>query len=156
VRLAGDAARGRCAPLAFNVEDPPMAFPWRPLIFWTPRILTILFALFLGLFALDVFNEGLGFWKTLLALFMHLIPTWLVLAALAIAWRWEWAGAVLFAGLGALYIVQAWGRFPLATYVLISGPLFLLATLFLVDWLYRTPSRPDGSTVKTASGSANP
>jgi hypothetical protein len=31
-------------------------------------ILCILFAVFLSLFALDVFDEHLGFWKTLLAL----------------------------------------------------------------------------------------
>ncbi len=133
-----------------------MQVPWKPLLSWTPRILTILFALFLSLFALDVFNEGYGFWRTLLALFMHLIPTWLVLAALAIAWRWQWAGALLCAGLGAFYIVHFWGRFYLAAYLLISGPLFLLAALFLADWLCRTLSRPDGSTVKTASGPANP
>ena len=29
-------------------------------------------------------------WKTILALLIHLVPTSLVLLALAIAWRWEW------------------------------------------------------------------
>ena len=36
------------------------------LLHWTPRILGILFAGFLGLFALDVFNEGHTFWRTIL------------------------------------------------------------------------------------------
>ena len=69
-----------------------MEIPWKPLLFWTPRVLCLLFAVFLSLFALDVFNEGYGFWKTILAFFMYLVPTWIVLAILAISWCWEWAG----------------------------------------------------------------
>ena len=55
--------------------------PIRQFLFWSPRVLTILFALFLSLFALDVFEEDRDFWGTALALFMHLIPTWIVLMA---------------------------------------------------------------------------
>jgi hypothetical protein len=120
-----------------------MQVPWKSLLFWVPRILTLLFAIFLSLFALDVFNEGYGFWKTLLALFMHLIPTWLVLGALAVSWRWEWVGAVLFTSLGLWYIIMAWGRFHISAYLVISGPLFLLGALFLLDWLYQSRLRPN-------------
>ena len=42
-----------------------MIRPSKQLLFWTPRILGILFALFLSMFALDVFGEGYGFWGTL-------------------------------------------------------------------------------------------
>ncbi|MGQ0603506.1 MAG: DUF7670 domain-containing protein [Anaerolineales bacterium] len=62
-----------------------MTSPMEKLLFWIPRILTILFAGFVSLFALDVFVEGYGFWETLLALLMHLIPTGLILLSLAIA-----------------------------------------------------------------------
>ena len=51
-------------------------------LFWTPRILCILFAIFLSLFALDVFGEGLGFWKTILALLIHLVPVYIVVIVL--------------------------------------------------------------------------
>ena len=40
---------------------------------WTPRILGILFAVFLNLFALDVFGEDHGFWKTILTLLIHFV-----------------------------------------------------------------------------------
>jgi len=40
--------------------------------------------------------RGYGFWETILALLIHLVPTGLVLVALAIAWRWDWAGTILF------------------------------------------------------------
>ncbi len=87
-----------------------MEIPWKPLLFWTPRVLCLLFAVFLGLFALDVFNEGYGFWKTILALFIHLIPTWIVLGVLAISWRWGWASALLSVCVVAWYVISTWGR----------------------------------------------
>ena len=78
--------------------------PQKRLLFWTPRISCILFAAFLSLFALDVFGEGYGFWKTTLALFIHLIPVFVLIVALVIAWRWEWVGTLLYGAAGTLYV----------------------------------------------------
>jgi len=118
-----------------------MSAPLKPCMYWTPRVLGVLFAMFLSLFALDVFGEGYGFWGTMLALLMHLVPVYLVVAALFVAWQWEPVGAMLFAALGVAYFVDAWGRFDWSTYALISGPLFLLGALFVADWVYRTKPR---------------
>ena len=115
--------------------------PIRQFLFWSPRVLTILFALFLSLFALDVFEEGYGLWETVLALFMHLIPTWIVLIVLALSWRWEWIGAVLFVALALIYAYFAVGRGHPEWIAIISGPLLLIAGLFLVNWLYRKQIR---------------
>ena len=117
-----------------------MREPLSRLLFWTPRILCILFAAFVSIFALDVFGEGYTFWETLVALAMHLIPTAVILFALAVAWRWEWFGGLLFIALGAIYILI----FPEGdwiAYLIISGPLFLVAILFLVDWWFRARHR---------------
>jgi len=110
-------------------------------LFWAPRLLTVLFILFLGLFALDVFNEGYGPWETMVALFMHLIPHMILAVILIVAWRWEWVGAVFFFGFGLFYIFWAWGRFNLGAYVVISGPLFLVSILFGIGWIYRDKIR---------------
>jgi hypothetical protein len=109
----------------------------RKLLFWTPRALVMLFAVFVSLFALDVFTEGYNFGETILALIMHLIPTAVILIVLAIAWRWEWLGGILFIGLGVLYIVLFWDPDNWPTYLMISGPLFLVGTLFLLNWFYK-------------------
>ncbi len=111
------------------------------LFFWAPRILGILFALFSSLFALDVLGEGYGFWETILALLIHLVPTYIVVIALIVAWRWEWVGAILFSALAVFYVAWTWGRFPWVAYLAISGPLALVGVLFLVDWAYRTELR---------------
>ena len=110
-------------------------------LFWTPRVLGILFAMFLSLFALDVFGEGYGFWETILALLIHLLPVYIVVIALVIAWHWEWAGAILFIALALFYLVWSWGRFHWSAPLVISGPLVLLCVLFLLDWIYRAQMR---------------
>jgi hypothetical protein len=109
------------------------------ILFWTPRILCLLFAVFVSLFALDVFGENHGFWNITRALLMHLIPTGILLLILAVSWRWELVGAVLFSTLGTFYIVAFWGRFHWSAYVILSGPLFLLGILFLLSWRCRAP-----------------
>ena len=113
--------------------------PEQQLLYWTPRALCIAYAVFISLFALDVFNEGQGFWGTILALLIHLIPTFFILIVLAVSWRREWIGAILFIGLAVLYVVWAWNK-PFAdrsTLLLIAGPLVLTGALFLVNWYYR-------------------
>lgn len=107
-------------------------------LYWAPRILCLLFAAFLSIFFLDVFSEDYSFWETVVALLMHLVPTTIVLVVLAVSWRWEWVGAVMFTAFGVLYLVMAWGRFPISVYFTISGPLFLVAGLFLVNWIMRS------------------
>jgi hypothetical protein len=111
-------------------------------LFWTPRILCLVFAVFVSLFALDVFGEGYGFWETILAFLIHLIPTGIILAVLAISWRWEWVGGILFIALGTAYIVTTWERSRWPAYLAISGPLFLIGVLFLVNWRYKAGLRP--------------
>lgn len=101
------------------------------LLFWGPRIAGLLLAGFLALFALDAFNEG-SFIAALPAFAIHLIPSLLVLAVVAVAWKFEWIGAIIFLGLAFLYAMVVRGR--LDWIVTISGPLALVGVLFLVSW----------------------
>jgi hypothetical protein len=111
--------------------------PGQQLLYWSPRALCIVFAGFISMFALDVFGEHRGLWNTILALLMHLIPTAIILIVLAVSWKWEWVGGVLFSALGVLYLVRFWGRFHWSAYVFISGPLFLVGILFSANWACR-------------------
>ena len=107
------------------------------LLYWAPRTLCILFALFLSLFALDAFAQGAGFWRNVAAFLIHLAPVYLVLIVLALAWRWEWIGAAAFVALAFLYLAATWGRFHWTVYVVISGSLALIGFLFLLNWIYK-------------------
>lgn len=103
------------------------------LLYWAPRVLALLAAAFVGLFALDVFGEGYSLGQALLAFVIHLAPTWLILLALVVAWRWERLGAGLFVALallsGIVYGAQViW---------LLPAPLIVIGLLFLGDALYR-------------------
>ena len=130
----------------------------RRLLFWAPRALGFLFAAFIGLFALDVFDEGYGFWEAVAGFLIHLVPTYLILVAVALGWRWEWLGALLFAALGVAYVVTAWGQFGWTTYLIVTGPAFLVAALFLADWLLPGAKRQKGLTgaANSAVGPAGP
>lgn len=107
----------------------------RSILFWTPRIAGILFILFLSLFALDVFDMGLNFWGTLLALLMHLIPSIVLTIALVLAWKWEWVGALAFLGWPVWYLIAARG-FHWSVYVILAGIPALIGLLFLAGWLW--------------------
>jgi hypothetical protein len=85
------------------------------------------------MFALDVFEEGYDFWQTILALLIHLIPAFLIVVALVIAWRWERIGAAIFIILSVFYLIMSKGQSWI-----ISGPLLLAGILFLI---HKTVSR---------------
>ncbi len=110
------------------------------LLYWPPRFLGIAYAIFLSVFALDVFGETRGFWNTMLALSIHLISTGMIVAVLIAAWRWEWMGAVLFAAAAGLY---AWSVLPRhVSWAAIMGiPLVVIAALFLANWIERAKVR---------------
>jgi len=70
------------------------------IIHWTPRILCIIAILFISLFASDAFGHGGGFWKELGDFIIHLIPSFILLVFLLIAWKWELIGGIVFSVIG--------------------------------------------------------
>jgi len=113
----------------------------RNALYWTPRIVALLFIIFLGMFSLDVFGEGYGFWGTILALLIHNIPAAILLVAIVVAWRWEWIGVVVFMGWAVWWCYWSFPRFSVSTYVVLAGLPFVLGVLFLLNWLYRAELR---------------
>lgn len=108
-------------------------------VYWTPRILSILFIAFLALFSLDVFDGNYGFWGTLLALFMHNIPVFVLIILLVISWKYEIVGGISFILAGLLYLALLFLRNHFEWYMLswgmiIAGPAFFIGILFLIGW----------------------
>ncbi len=102
------------------------------LLHYAPRVLAILGILFLSSFALDVFGEGYSAGEVVVALFMHLIPSFVLTAVLVFAWRFERIG-------GAMFIAAAivpWVVFTdndLIANLIISGPFFIVGLLFWMN-----------------------
>ena len=109
------------------------------MIFWTPRILAILFIIFLTLFSLDVFQPGATAGEIAFGLLMHNIPLILLAILLAFAWKYEIVGAITFALMGIFYICLTLFSGSLQWYMLswiatIALPAFLIAALFWLSW----------------------
>jgi hypothetical protein len=109
----------------------------KEIVYWTPRVICILFAFFMSLFSFDVFSEGYGFWETIIALLTKLLPVIILIILLVISWRWEWVGAISFNFIGFVYVVYNWGKIPFVTHLGITGPMFVVGILFFLNWIYK-------------------
>lgn len=115
-------------------------------IYWSPRILGIMFVLFLMFFSLDVFEPGLSPQQIAIALFMHNIPALLLLIALKISWKREIVGGIVFILAGLLYIAllamnPTFEWYMLSWSVIIAGPAFMIGILFILNWRKRHTQR---------------
>ena len=84
------------------------------LLLWTPRVLAMALALFLAMFVMDVFVEGKEFWETSGNFVTHLIPSFCVIAILAIGWHRDGLAALGFLALAIAYFVAfgGWKHLP--------------------------------------------
>lgn len=101
---------------------------------WLPRILGLFGVFFLGIFAFDVFDRDGSTWDIVGAFLLHLIPSALVLLAVALGWRWPVVGGAFFLALAVLYIVLFRG--PAGSwFALVAVPMLLVGILFLTGWM---------------------
>ena len=108
-------------------------------IYWAPRILSILFLIFLTVFSLDVFDNNYNFWQIIIGLFMHNIPVFILAMILWISWKYEIVGGIGYILFGLLYIMSLFISrhfewYMLSWPLLIAGPAFLIGVLFLIGW----------------------
>jgi len=102
----------------------------RSFVVWGPRLLGLAMAAFLGLFALDAFDNGLSA-AAVAGFGVHLAPALVVGLLAAAGWRNPWLGAIGFGLLAAAYPIAMPHRIDWI--LVISGPLGLVAVLFALD-----------------------
>ncbi|MEI6681390.1 MAG: hypothetical protein WCO44_02120 [Bacteroidota bacterium] len=121
------------------------------IIHWAPRILCILAILLISMFALDAFDERRTIWQQLEAFAIHLIPTYVLVLFLVIAWKWELIG-------GSILIILALGLTPfiyshnynmnhsvgwsLFIIMMINFPFILTGGLFIISHFMKLKNRP--------------
>lgn len=109
------------------------------LLYWAPRILSVGFILFISIFALDVFSEYSGF-EVILPIFMHLLPSLILLIAVTIAWKYELVGAIIFLGFAVFYVFDIGFTRPVSWYLVIALPAAVVGTLYLISWIQKKKS----------------
>jgi len=114
------------------------------LIFWTPRILTILLILFMMLLSLDVFSMTGDIWEKLGGLLIHNIPAFILMIILIISWKYEIFGGIAFLLIGLFYIItilfQGFELYAISWMAQISLPAFIISILFFIGWFRKRKS----------------
>ena len=114
--------------------------------YWLPRILCMLAIAFVSLFALDAFSPDLSFWQQIKAFIMHLIPSFILLAVLILAWKKELIGGILFIVIGIglspwvfshNYQMNHSIMMSLGIIMVITMPFVIVGLLFLVSHFKR-------------------
>jgi len=111
---------------------------------WLPRIICILAILFISVFAIDAFEPGLTIWHQLGAFMMHLMPSFVLLALLVVAWRWELIGGILYTIIGLAlsplvyihnYDMNHSVGMSLGIIAMITFPFVVVGILFIVSYV---------------------
>lgn len=113
----------------------PKKKPVNKYLYWTPRILGILFIILLSTLALDAFSEGYSFWMAIGAFLIHLTPNFMLLLVLLIAWKREEIGGSIFIVLGIIFIILTSTRETFPGNLIVAGPFILVGILFLLNKL---------------------
>jgi len=113
----------------------------KPFLYWLPRILCILAIVFISFFALDAFQPELTVWQQIQAFLMHLIPSFILLLFLLIAWKWELIGGVIFVLIGLVlspfvymhnYNMNGSVWMSIGIIAMITFPFILVGILFIL------------------------
>ncbi len=105
------------------------------ILYWIPRILTILSILFLTMFSLDSFGGNETFSAKMLGFLIHNIPVLILIAILIIAWKWEIAGGILFilASLAGFIYFHSFSGNPGSLVVI--APFLIVGILFILHYV---------------------
>jgi hypothetical protein len=118
---------------------------------WIPRIICILAILFISLFALDAFEPNLTIWQQIGAFLMHLIPSFVLIALLIVAWKWELIGGIVFTIIGIamspLIFVHNYRMnnsiwMSIGIIMTITIPFVLVGILFIISHSYKRKQIP--------------
>jgi hypothetical protein len=100
------------------------------ILYWFPRILAILAILFMMMFSLDVFDGEEPIGRQLLGFLAHNIPAFILIIVLAIAWKYEIIGGMIF-----VLLFIALGIF-FKTFTGNSGSLIILIPFLLAGAMF--------------------
>lgn len=101
-------------------------------LFWVPRVLAIIFILFISLFAFDTFSGEAPFVQELGGFLIHLIPSFILIITLIISWRKPLIAGTIFVLLGLVFTFYFRTYEVFLNFLIVSFPLVLAGVLFII------------------------
>ena len=103
-------------------------------LFHSPRLLAIIFAIILILFAADVFNDAvMSLGEKILSFTVKLITPVIIIVSLVIAWKREMIGGLIFIVLGIAFFLFGWNNLALWKLIISGSILIFIGGLFLLN-----------------------
>jgi hypothetical protein len=130
--------------------------PLSSAIRWAARILCALAVALISLFAFDVFSEGAGIGQKIAAFLLHMIPSFVLIIALIIAWKHELVGGILITLIGLASSTYVYGlnygrshsvSIGLQTAAMISAPFVVVGLLFIISYFLHRPKKLTAQTL---------
>jgi len=101
-------------------------------LMWIPRVLAMIFIVFLSLFALDTFSGDAPLVKKLAGFFVHLIPSFILVLTWLISWKKPLMGGSIFILLSIAFAFFFRTYRSVPTFLLITFPVALVGILFII------------------------
>lgn len=103
------------------------------LLRWAPRVLSILFVMFLSIFASDQLPEGddiLG----IISVLLFFGQIFIGIAIIIFAWKWELVGAIVFTAFSLFYGIAAISSGIVEAWLIFCAPMTLIGILYFISW----------------------
>ncbi len=103
-------------------------------LIWIPRILTIVYALFLMLFSFDAFSGDSSLMLKILGFLIHNLPTVALILIIILTWKRTLIAGMLYLVAGLIFTIyfKTWQQ-GLMVFGFISLPLFIVGTMFIIS-----------------------
>ena len=111
----------------------------KKIVYWMPRVLAILFTLFIMMFSLDVFDGTSSLTDQLIGFFN--LPAYGIILVIVLAWKKDIIGMIGFALIAiGLFMMVMGSNQPSGSAVnpavfFISGPALLISLLYGFSWI---------------------
>lgn len=114
----------------------------KKLLLWSPRVLSILFIMFLSLFAFDVFSGDATLIEKIGGFLIHLIPSYLLIFILLISWKKPLVGGVMFLILSIVFTLYFKTYTAVLNFLIVSFPVAIIGGLFILSHVLSGKNQP--------------
>jgi Na+/pantothenate symporter len=106
---------------------------------WIPRIMAMIFIIFLLQFSFSIFTSPILFWLKVKGFFIYSFPALMFLITLIYSWKYPKIGGIIFMVLGVIFTAFFHTYSIITSFFIITLPALLIGGLFIY---YSIKTRP--------------